>query len=169
MIKQLSDINKIIHNGKEIKKVIRGDGLVLYGKAEYSINLGGWRKSTAYTPPSGADGIYESNSNYNKSSQNAYIYITITGYTTFTIYVRSYGENNYDYVTVGKLDQTPTRTSSTSGTVYYSFYGKANSSTYTPITFDNIDGGTHTITIMYGKDSSVNSNADRGYLYIPEQ
>lgn len=169
MIKQLSNVDKIIHNGREVTKIIRGDGLILYGKQNYSINLGGWRKSTSQTAPSGADGIYESNSNYNVNSSSSYIYITINGYTTFTIYVRSYGESNYDYVTVGKLDQTPTRTSSTSGSVYYSFYGKASSSTYTPITFNNIDGGQHTITIMYGKDSSVHSNADRGYLYIPQQ
>lgn len=167
MIKQLSNVDAIYHNGKEITKIVRGDGLVLYGKKEYSINLGGWVKSG--TAPGGADGIYQSNSNYHKHSQNAYIYITIKGYDSFTIYVRSYGEKNYDYVTVGKLDQTPTRTSSTSGSVYYSFYGKASSSTYTPITFNNIGGGEHTITVMYGKDSSANSGADRGYLYIPQQ
>ena len=91
--------------------------------------------------------------------------INISGYTEFTLYVRSNGENNYDYVTVSKLD--------TPNSVKYTAKGKANSGTsissYTAVTYSGIDGGNHTITIKYSKDVSEHSGTDRGYVLIPKQ
>jgi hypothetical protein len=92
------------------------------------------------------------------------MYIDITGYNTFTIYVRSNGENNYDYITVYDLDST--------SSVKMTTKGMSNSytsiSSYSAVTFSNIDRGSHRITIKYSKDSSVNSGADRGYVLIPQ-
>lgn len=39
-------------------------------------------------------------------------------------------------------------------------------SAYTPVTYV-LDGGSHSICIAYGKDGSVSSNDDRGYLLVP--
>ena len=93
------------------------------------------------------------------------MYIDITGYTSFTIYVRSYAESTYDYVTVYNLDTTNSIIATTSG----SQSGNTSLSNYKAVTFTDITPGTHTITIAYSKDSSVNSNyADRGFLLIPK-
>ena len=37
---------------------------------------------------------------------------------------------------------------------------------YTPVTFEDIGGGEHTITIIYRKDVSGNVYDDRGYVLI---
>ena len=39
---------------------------------------------------------------------------------------------------------------------------------YTLVEYTNIDGGEHTITIGYRKDTSAHNNDDRGYLLIPK-
>jgi hypothetical protein len=43
------------------------------------------------------------------------MYITIDGYSEFKLKVKTYGESNYDYLTVSELDKTPTRGNSTGG------------------------------------------------------
>lgn len=92
--------------------------------------------------------------------------ISIIGFTSFTIMARSNGESNYDYAEIGALDAaTITRNSSTN---VKTFKGSP-STTYTAVTFDNLDGGFHTIKVLYSKDSSVDSNEDAGFFYIPNQ
>ena len=124
-----------------------------------------WRQSTSVSNPDSSlyDGVYESFSNYNVNSGVATMYIDITGYTEFSIYIRSDAESTYDYVTVSELDST-TQKMSTSG--------NQNSGTaisnYTKVTYTGIDGGSHRITVTYRKDGSVNKGADRGYLIIPK-
>ena len=134
----------------------------------YTVNLNSqWRKSTTISNPDESiyDGVYESNSNYNVNDGVATMTINISGYTEFTLYVRSNGESNYDYVTVSELD--------TPNSVKYTAKGKANSGTsissYTAVTYSGIDGGNHTITIKYSKDYSQHSGTDRGYVLIPKQ
>jgi hypothetical protein len=93
----------------------------------------------------------------------ATMYIDITGYSEFSIYIRSNAESSYDYVTVSELDSTSVKKSTS---------GNQNSGTsissYTKVTYTGIDGGSHRITVTYRKDSSVNSGSDRGYLLIPK-
>jgi hypothetical protein len=118
------------------------------------------------------EGVYESFSNYNVNNGAAIMTITINNLDTFTLYIRSYAETYYDYVMVSQLDKTidgdtsylynevvkaHTRTTQNSGTDFYS---------YTPVTYENIGGGEHTITIVYRKDSSGNSYDDCGYILI---
>ena len=101
--------------------------------------------------------------------------IAIYGYTEFTIYVRSDGESNWDYVRVGNLDNTylGDTTSDFSSSVKATTRNKPNSGTsfecYTPVKFTNIDGEYHTITIEYKKDASIHNGTDRGYILIPKQ
>ena len=133
-----------------------------------------WRISDRIANPDSDryDGVYESFSNYNVNNGVAIMTITIKGLNSFTLYVRSYAEAYYDYVMVSQLDvdingstsylysaavKAHTRTTQNSGTDIYS---------YTPVTYSNIGGGEHKITIVYLKDSGTNTGDDRGYILI---
>ena len=137
-----------------------------------------WQTSTSYGSISdtGNYDFYQSFSNYHVNNGKATMFITIKGYTSFTFKVRNYSENNYDYVVVNNLDDRsiprwqPTVGSGTasSGKVYYSNKGKSSSGTWHDVTFNNLDGGEHIITVTYGKDGSGNVSGDRGYVAIPK-
>ena len=98
--------------------------------------------------------------------------ITITGYSEFSLYIRSYAESNYDYVMVSQLDKTITHSSTYSDATLVKAYTRGNQqsgtaiSNYTLVKYENIDGGEHTITVVYRKDSSTDSNDDKGYILI---
>lgn len=133
----------------------------------YTVNLNNqWRKSSSVSNPNSNiyDGVYESYSNYGKNNASALMYIDIVGYDTFTIYVRSNAESEYDYVTVYNLDST----SSAKMTTKSKQQSGTSISSYTPVTFSNIGGGSHRITVKYSKDVSGHSGTDRGYLIIPK-
>ena len=132
---------------------------------ETTVNLNSqWQTSTSYGSISDTQNydFYESFSNKGVDSSTARMFITINGYTSFTFKVRNYSESNYDYVVVNNLDDT----TSTGG--YYSNQGKSSSTTWYNVTFDNIDGGEHIITVVYRKDSSGSYDDDRGYVAIPK-
>lgn len=118
---------------------------------------------------------FQSNKSYNVNSGVDIMTITIKGLTEFTCYIRSYAESNYDYVMIGQLDQAITGSSSYSNTTLVKAHTRGNQqsgtalSNYTAVTYSGIDGGEHTITVVYRKDSSVNNNDDRGYLLIPDE
>lgn len=123
-----------------------------------------WQTSTSYGSISdtGNYDFYESFSNKGVNSSTARMFITINGFRRFTFKVRNYSESGFDYVVVNKLDDT----TSTGG--YYSNQSKSSSTTWYDVTFDNIDGGEHIITVVYRKDSSASSYDDRGYVAIPK-
>jgi hypothetical protein len=141
----------------------------------YSVGLNdNWRLSTSIPNPDSSlyDGVYESFSNYNVANSCASLTLNISNINKLTLYVRSDAETYYDYVMVSQLDKVidrgtsyqyydavkaHTRTTQSSGTGIYN---------YTPVTFDNIGGGDHTITIVYIKDSGTNTGSDRGYVLI---
>ncbi len=141
----------------------------------YNVDLNNnWRLSTNIPNPDASkyEGVYESFSNYNVNNGAAVMTITLNNLDEFTLYIRSYAESYYDYIMVSQLDKTidgntsylynesvkaHTRTTQNSGTDFYS---------YTPVSYENIGGGEHTITIVYRKDSSGNSYDDRGYILI---
>ena len=142
---------------------------------KYTVELNdNWRLSTSVSNPDSSkyDGVYESFSNYNVNSGTATMTIRLTDIDSFTVYIRSYAETYYDYVMISQLDtvitgstsylynaavKAHTRTTQNSGTDIYS---------YTPVTYENIGGGEHFITIVYRKDESGNSYNDRGYILI---
>ena len=142
----------------------------------YTIDLNNqWQLSSEVANPDSSlyDGVYESFSNKGKNSTAAIMYIDIDGYTDFKLYIRSYAEGNYDYVMVSQLDQTINNDTSYSNSTLVKAHtrGSQNSGTsldsYKLVEFSGIDGGSHRITIVYRKDSSQNSGADRGYILIP--
>ena len=129
-----------------------------------SVNLNSqWQSSISYGSISdtGNYDFYQSFSNKGVNGSTAKMFITINGYTSFTFKVRNYSESNWDYVVVNNLDNT------TSEGGYYSNEGKSSSTTWYDVTFNNIDGGEHIITVIYRKDSSGSYDDDRGYVAIP--
>ena len=140
----------------------------------YSLHLKpstyGWVQSTTVSNPDASlyDGVYES-TNQGMSSTKSIMYIDIDGYDTFTFYVRSYAESQYDYVIVSNLDVDIT--SSTSGfkmTTSGNQQSGTSLSSYTEVTFTNIGGGQHRIMVAYKKDHSVDNGNDKGYVLIPK-
>ena len=145
-----------------------------------AVNLNSqWQESTSYgnISDTGNYDFYESFSNKGVNSSTAMMFITINGYTSFTFKVRDYTDKGYDFVVVNNLDDTtipkwqPTVGTGTasSGWVYYSNKSKSSSTTWYDVTFSNLDGGEHTITITYGKDGIIHENDDRGYVAIPKR
>lgn len=137
----------------------------------YDVDLNNqWQQSTSYGDIADTENyiFYESFSNKGVNSGKASMTITIDGYSEFTFKVRNYSESNYDYVVVNNLDNTTVPSwQPASGSVYYTNKGLSSSSVWYDVTFSNIDGNSHTILITYGKDSTTNSNDDRGYIAIP--
>lgn len=141
-----------------------------------------WSASTSYGSLSGESenyDFYESYGNYHVKNGIAEMFITISSVTSFTLKVRNYSESDYDYVQVLNLDDTSSitswkrNTSAGTGTyangyVKYTNRGLSSNSTWHDVTFDNLDGGMHIIRVLYGKDSSQDSNDDRGYVAIPK-
>lgn len=141
----------------------------------YTVNLNGqWEATTAIPNPDSTlyDGVYRSSSNYNVNNGVSTMYIDISGYSEFTLYIRSYAESNYDYVMVSQLDQTITGSTTYSDTTLVKAHTRGvqksgtTISNYTEVKYTNIDGGSHRITILYRKDSSSHSGDDRGYVLI---
>lgn len=150
---------------------------------EFTVGLNSqWQNSTSYGNLSSDTAnydFYESFGNYNVNNGKATMFITIGGYASFTFKVRNYSEaeSSYDYVVVNNLDDTtvpswqPSVGSGTasSGKVYYTNKSKSSNTTWYDVTFNNLDGGEHIITVTYGKDSIVNGGDDRGYVAIPKK
>ena len=143
----------------------------------YSVNLNSqWRNLTTWTNKDSRFVVYESYSNYNVNNGYAKMYINLTGYTEFTIYINSYAESSYDYTIAfnQNVDVTslPSYTASgvkshTRGYQYNPSSYKIDSGTgWKKVTY-TLDGGTNTIMICYRKDGSAKSGWDRGYVAIP--
>ena len=127
--------------------------------------------------------VYESNSNYNVNSGYAKMFIKVKGYTELTIYINSYGEENYDYTIAFTPGYNPTSSptaSSVGGNVLGTTYGYSYNPSSYEITSGNgwkkvtyqqqhLSSEENVICICYRKDSSVNKNWDRGYVAIPRQ
>lgn len=92
------------------------------------------------------------------ASGSSVIRCTFSGVTSITFNCMSSGESNYDYVTIGNLDESCTRNS-----YLYSLRGNQNvwkTYTYT------CDKEEHFVEFCYSKDGSVDEGDDRGYVYI---
>ena len=159
------------------------DSLTLYAfysavaLKSYTVDLNGqWRQSTSQTNPDSVvyDGVYESNSNYNVNNGFAKMYVRISGYDEFTIYIRSYGESSYDYTLAFNpdVDVTSNPSTSTSGVKAHTSRNQQSGQAignYTKVTYTNLASEDHFICIVYRKDGSVNNGNDRGYVLIPKE
>jgi hypothetical protein len=143
----------------------------------HSVNLNNqWQLSETITNPNYSifDGVFESYSNIKVNSSIAKLIITIYDTEEFTLYIRSYGENDYDYVSVSQLDtiiNNYSEADATNSKVYAHTKGLSTSgatlSAYKEVKFSNITPGTHTIEVVYRKDKSSYAGSDKGYILIP--
>ena len=104
--------------------------------------------------------------NVNEGDSEACLTIRVEGMDSFTFFVRSDGEADYDYIIVG-LDRKPTVTSyfaTTKGAPS----GNSSFSAYKKVTVKNLGYEQHYIYVVYQKDQSVNSGSDRGYVLVPK-
>ncbi len=107
--------------------------------------------------------VYKSDvGSYNIVNGSSKAIITVDGYTDVTIYIRSYAESSYDYTEAFAADETAVR-----GKGLFTTKSKQSATTYVECTYQ-LDGDTHTIEILYSKDSSGDTSDDRGYFYIGE-
>ena len=158
--------------------IVQSNNIVLvaqYGFYSIDLNSGAWQQSTSIQNPDSEhyDGVYESTNQGIDSSFNK-MYIHTNGYADFTVLIRSYAELNYDYVVACVPDIDPNQIIAyNSSEAYASTYDHGNStgtalSDYIEVVY-HLDGGEHTICIMYRKDSSDNEGYDQGYVLIPKQ
>ena len=116
---------------------------------------------------------FESRESKGEDDSGDYIFLKIKGYTTYTLYIRSDGENHSDYVMVSKPDASITYLTQYDNTnVYAHTKTTANAGTgltaYTKVTFTGLTKEEHTITIVYRKDESESQGSDAGYVLIPK-
>ena len=108
--------------------------------------------------------VYQSDAgSYNVDNGKSTVTLTFAGYTTVVIYVKQSSEYNFDYVEVGPVDGTATRAGSSN-----LFSAKGSNNKYQKVTITLPDTGTHTVQVIYSKDSSGYNGDDRGYFYIAE-
>lgn len=173
-----NEIGKLFLGSQEIMKAYLGNQLIFAdgGGGGAKVNLtahGSWVASDKNPDAATYDGYMSQGS---KGFGYAYDIMTIEfeGLTEFTLYIRSYGEQYYDYVVVGKIDTTvPTSNTPYSSSEHQaSTKGKQEPGTtidnYIKVTFSGLTTGKHTVWVEYRKDGSENTGDDRGYVLIPK-
>ena len=130
-----------------------------------------------YNPQPASYQGFVSMSNIKKDNSYASLILTFSANTTipsYSFYIRSYGENRYDYVMVSQLNQNVTSATSSADTTLVKAVtmGSATSVTaltgYKLVTFTNIPAGKNTVQIIYRKDSSQSGGTDQGYVLLPK-
>ena len=107
-----------------------------------------------------------------KSSSQAVMKLTCTGYSELTLYIRSNAESSYDYTIASKANVSNYPTSSDSADTLSHTRSKQNSGTalsnYTAVNYTGLTGN-DTIYIVFIKDSSGDNGDDRGFVLIPQE
>lgn len=133
-----------------------------------------------YTPPanpdpSAYDGVYCS-LNAGQDDTTAWMKVHVVGYASFRVLIRSYAEDDYDYVVALNADEDPSGLPTgydlaEEAKVKASTQGGQRSGTsaadYTAVDYE-LGGGEHDIWIGYTKDGSEYGNDDRGFVLIPK-
>ena len=108
--------------------------------------------------------VYKSDAgSYHVSNGKSTCTVTVRGYSTVTVYLRSYGEDPYDYAEVGPLDGEASRANSSN---VLSTKNRQSNKQYYSYAFAINDANAHTFQVLYSKDSVVDNNDDRGYFYL---
>lgn len=143
----------------------------------YTVDLNDeWRDQDPNTNPDTEtyNGVYESDKYHGSPPSSGCVvkmYIDVTGYTTFDVYIRSNGENGWSYAIACNPDVDPGTYSDAMNNAAADTNGNATSTTtidgYTQVTY-NLDGGSHRICICYIHKDSYTVGDDRGYVLIPK-
>lgn len=128
----------------------------------------GWIEDTESTDK--VEGYtYIMSDNKGNNSTWAAAKISWEGFTSVKFYYRSYAESNYDYTILSTLDfdgWTSLPTYNSSGV--YVHTRSSQTTTFNTVTYE-CSPDPHHIWIVYRKDASASSDADRGYFgYIAE-
>ena len=108
--------------------------------------------------------VYKSDAgSYHVSNGKSTCTVTVRGYSTVTVYLRSYGEDPYDYAEVGPLDGEASRANSSN---VLSTKNRQSNKQYYSYAFAINDANAHTFQVLYSKDSVVDNNDDCGYFYL---
>lgn len=108
--------------------------------------------------------VYKSDAgSYHVSNGKSTCTVTVRGYSTVTVYLRSYGEGPYDYAEVGPLDGKVSRANSSN---VLSTKNRQSNKQYYSYAFAINDANAHTFQVLYSKDSVADNNDDRGYFYL---
>lgn len=108
--------------------------------------------------------VYKSDAgSYHVNSGESTCTVTVKGYSKVTVYIRSYAESSYDYVELGPLDGTVGRALTTN---VLSTKARQSATQYYSYAFGINDASEHTFQVLYSKDTSGNSDDDRGYFYV---
>lgn len=121
--------------------------------------------------------VYKSESSYHVQNAWDTAKIIFKGFRKFQIAIRSYAESSHDYVLVSTLNNDYLATQSSTSAIrsaynnaeYTKAYtrGKQSATNYEIVTFDNLNKNQeYYFYVIYQKDSSTDSNDDRGYFYI---
>ncbi len=107
--------------------------------------------------------VYQSDAgSYHINNGKSIASMNIIGYTKFVVYIKSDAESSYDYMEIFDLGVIPSR-----GKGVLSTKGKQGQ--WLKKEFNITDKTvTQSISVMYSKDSSMDTNSDRGYFYINE-
>ena len=153
---------------KEVKNIYIGVNDVakkVFSSSSYTITPLSANDFAPYDTTSSGYTRYKSGSKtYHIANSIARATITFEGYSTFVVVIRSEAESSYDYTVAGVLD-AKNISKTTSGVQGYT---SGKQSTDVTVTYSGIDGGKHTIEIIYAKDSSVDTGNDCGYFYVNE-
>ena len=107
--------------------------------------------------------VYQSDAgSYHINNGKSIASIDIIKYSKFVVYIKSNAESSYDYTEIFDLNKTPNREQGILSTK-----GKQNQWLRQEYTINDLFEK-QSISIMYSKDSSSDSGADRGYFYISE-
>ena len=93
------------------------------------------------------------------SNGSTVIRCTFSGLSSITFRCRYQGESSYDYLTVGNIDSSCTRSS-------YKTSLKGSSGTWKDLTYSVSDKGEHYVEFCYSKDGSVDTSPDNANVLI---
>lgn len=151
--KKLSDCN--IGGSKKVKAIYL-NGIRLY--PNIAVFTVGQFVSYSYWSQAGGYANVHYSTNKGNANTTATMSFTITGTTTYGIYVISDGETSYDYISVSVTNKI--------GASVFSYSCKANEYGEM-IKVDKLnDLDTYNVIICYTKDSSTDKYTDRGYVML---
>lgn len=168
----LKTVKEIRISEGSVTKITNSSGVVLWQKApsaSLDVDLNNqWIESTKKL-----DGykVYMSNSNHNDDNGYASMKFKFKGQPNFKLWINSYAESNYDYTVAWNMDKDyPTSNPSYNSTGVKANtrgkqYNPTNITAFTEVDYSN-DGGEHFVVVTYRKDSSYDSNDDRGYVAV---
>lgn len=131
-------------------------------KIDWATQTGTWTASTSISDGpsevSPVDGKYYTCTSPGTTGSTR-VRCTFSGVSSITFHCISHGESSYDYLTIGNLDSTCSRSS-------YKYSLRNHQNTWESYTYTISDSGTHYVEFCYSKDSSVDNDPDNAIVFV---